>query len=325
MTSIKFTVIACLAVCLMHVSQAPAIAVGQCDVAESQNSDARAIVEEIFVARIARLDRAGVLPQGFKSSLASVDLHVCADSNFAAFVRHNHVVVDDKLVEALFNNSAALVIGGYIGRQFEDIDTLAMFDELIRHIVRQNSDPSHPPAGLHDMVERVTGGRATLSELMADRHFRRRVETLFLNALAFVIHHEQCHVFLGHQEAIRKDTKLPSEKRRAFETAADICAVDIINRHEFHVNGKPGTAYVGAFVFMAMSIAFEYLLEKYGGMDVRNERSHPFPHKRVRDLLGRTKASLSETPNADPRIEATLDGLMIYVDELAKNIPNYDR
>lgn len=284
----------------------------------SDRADTQAIMTELFKSRLERLDEAEVLPEGFANSLSSTPFFICNDRNFEAAVRSDgSIVFDQALIDAISNQSAALILGQYIHQEFPDVPITALFEALLEYALEQNVKPTEPQQSLGSLVLKVSAGRANIDHYLREPKFRDRFGTLFLHGLGFLILHEQCHVANRHNE--QKAAALEEDREAlslSFEHDADRCALSIVNKHEDHLGGSPGAGYIGALSVLSTQLFAEAFFVKRFGSDIYATRTNPAPNARLKQLASIVRSELERRQIRDPRFRDTIDGLLEATERL---------
>ncbi|MBL1419893.1 MAG: hypothetical protein COC24_005225 [Alphaproteobacteria bacterium] len=286
-------------------------------VQQSTNKDMKNIIDELFVERIKRLVSAKVLPKNFIERVEGVPYFICSDRNFEAAVLPNGVVkFDDSLINAISSQSGALLLGQYLHLDFSDVPITALYEELLTFALMQNLYPNMKTETVGTLISKISNGRGKIKKYITHVKFNERFGTLFLHGLGFMVLHEQCHVALQHNKTAQRD-KVNQEYQ------ADLCAIEIVSKHEEVTGGSPGAAFLGAMTMVSTQMVFDQLFTGLlGEKKFLENRLHPSPADRLEKLSIVVKSELMRRKISDPRFYDTIDGMYVLMKNLKERFEN---
>lgn len=269
-------------------------------------------IDDIFYARPERLHRRGAISDEFLSRIRTVELEVCDNRTYTAWVSRDgsQVTVDVGFIEVMFFGSMSLIVGQFISTQSSDIDVLDLYKVWnIQAIPALNDNPMTVERFL-EVSQQVLGQPLDLSEYPEQRDLSFDIAGPFVHALGFILGHELCHVALGHlDELTSSETPISDDRRRAMEEEADRCAIEIVNRDEEILGSLPGANLIGAAAAMGMQTAREAHQERIGQLQ-RENTFHLRPGERLEVLASVIFEDLDRCGINSPVTRATILGIL---------------
>lgn len=289
---------------------------GQCEVVVTEPA-VNNIVREVFENKSKRLAEDGMLSDDFWSKNKDLVFSVCNNqASYDTFVVYGKgVVFDYQMIGFLFAQSRALIAGRYVSleRQFD------VHAELVTQFVLQGPElDAGPLAIIENKVLDLGISKADFNHMVFDPEFQRREQTVFLQALYFLVMHERCHVALDHSTRIEQIQKMDNADQMAakhqMELDADRCALDIINRDEAQYKGSP-ISYFGALMTVAtQSIVANHPL-------LATQWSHPSTVGRISAASDTVLAFLSgQDSEVVQSYDATVRATAAYFNDLLEKV-----
>lgn len=280
---------------------------------ESTDDALRGIVEELFREAPKRLAVEGKLPKGMFARISDARFEICDDRLWDAGTKPGHpptIVFDQSLFELFLVESQALVLGQYLTKDYPTIaDPLGLHTTVMRYAVEQNLDRSAQPAALPDLVQQFVGRPINIENYQGNGQFQQQHRKLFVNAIAFLILHEFCHVAAEATpatEAVGAGAGVPGLRG---EIAADSCAAGIINSDEDPTLRSPLT-FISMFMVVSTQGVLEHVLRRFNLV-----LGHPASAARLRAAHELATDFIKASPNR-ARYQPTLDGLLAHFVEV---------
>jgi len=272
-----------------------------------------AIVEEVFNVKAEKLANDGKLSNTFWMKNKELKFAICDNSaSYDTFVVYGKgVVFDYQMIAFLFAQSRALIVGRYISRpqQFD------VHMDLVRQFVNQGSSLEAGPLAIIKRKALELGiSKDAYENMLADTNFKRREQTIFLQALYFLSMHERCHVALDHGTQLNDIKNMSGADKRGvkqqLELDADQCAIEIINVDEAKFKSSPIS-----FFGLLMTVATQSIISNHPSLVT--DRSHPSTRKRLAIARDLTLEYISKLGVSDGQnYEAAIKGTATYFDSL---------
>lgn len=272
-----------------------------------------AIIEEVFINKIKKLADEGVIDKEFWNKNKNLGFVVCDnDASYDSFVVYGSVVVFDyQMIAFLFSQSRAFVVGRYISLD----DQFIVHEHLLRRFIAQDDSlDSGPMEIIKSKAIELGMKEGDYNDMIENENFKRREQTFMLQSLYFLVMHERCHVALDHDKEIinikNMDKDAKRNRQNELEYAADLCAIDIINKDESRYKSVP-VSFFGTF----MTVATQMIISSHPVLS--DKSSHPSAGDRLQNALTANLKFLSGV-DSDEKIhyEATIRGTKEYYDKI---------
>lgn len=296
-----------------------------CDEVVSNDNDAYAIVSSIFYDKISRLRKEGLLSEKYILASRDTSFLICKNElhSYDTYVVYSDlpvVVFELQTIGFLYVQARALILGQYAANVVPHTGTFDLHRALMHEFAMQSDV-------LREDLLQFIGAEAELlgvtgdfvRETIADETYKKREQTLFLQALYFLVLHEMCHIWLNHGDELSVVSESDKDElQRNQEYEADACSIDIVNRDERRFNSSP-ISFLAALLTISNQLTVNKVLSEISVEGATG--THPASQARLKKASDIMRSYMWESQSANAnKYQTVVDGVLKYFLSLAEEM-----